>query len=68
MGALRNIVAGAITLALAFSYQAYRDLSKPLPKPELGKKKKKRFPFDFTRRSGIFQYIQINSSSLFSQI
>lgn len=47
MGALRNIVAGAITLALAFSYQAYRDLSKPLPKPELGKKKKETFSLRF---------------------
>lgn len=37
MGALRNMFFGAVTLALAFSYQSYRDFTKPFPKPELGK-------------------------------
>lgn len=37
MGAFRNILFGAVAIALAFSYQAYRDLCKPHEKPELGK-------------------------------
>jgi Epoxide hydrolase N terminus len=40
MGAFRNILFGAITLAIAFSYQAYRDLTKSMPKPELGEEVK----------------------------
>ncbi|CRL02365.1 CLUMA_CG015094, isoform A [Clunio marinus] len=35
MGALRNIFFGAVTLLIAFSYQAYRDITKPYPKPDL---------------------------------
>nr|UOF73988.1 juvenile hormone epoxide hydrolase [Prodiamesa olivacea] len=35
MGALQNIIFGTITIAIAFSYQAYRDITKPVPKPEL---------------------------------
>lgn len=36
MGALRKILLAAIVLAIAFSYQTYRDLSKPHERPELG--------------------------------
>lgn len=36
MGALRNILLGALVIAIAFSYQAYRDLTKAHPKPEIG--------------------------------
>lgn len=36
MGALRNILFSAIVLAIAFSFQAYRDLTKTQPKPDLG--------------------------------
>jgi len=35
MGALQKILFSAIVLAIAFSYQAYRDMSKPFPKPDL---------------------------------
>jgi len=35
MGALQNILLSALVLAIAFSFQAYRDLTKPHPKPEL---------------------------------
>lgn len=37
MGALRNIFLSAIVLVIAFSFQAYRDLTKTQPKPDLGK-------------------------------
>lgn len=36
MGACRNILLGALVIAIAFSYQAYRDLTKEHPKPEVG--------------------------------
>ncbi|CRL02296.1 CLUMA_CG015269, isoform A [Clunio marinus] len=35
MGAFRNIFFGAIFLIIAFSYQAYREVTKPFPKPEI---------------------------------
>lgn len=37
MSALQNFVFFAITMAIAFGFQAYRNLTIPLPKPELGK-------------------------------
>ncbi|KAL7031273.1 hypothetical protein ACKWTF_006950 [Chironomus riparius] len=35
MGFLQNILYSALALAIAFSYQTYRDISKPYPIPEL---------------------------------
>lgn len=35
MGAMEKIIFGAITLAIAFGFQAYRDMSKSLEKPDL---------------------------------
>lgn len=40
MGTQRKILFATITLAIAFSYQTYRNLSKPHERPELGKQKK----------------------------
>jgi hypothetical protein len=40
MGTLRNILFAVITLAIAFSYQSYRNLSKPHERPDLGILKK----------------------------
>lgn len=45
MGALQNILFSLLALAIAFGYQTYRDLSKPYPKPELGKYIKEFKPF-----------------------
>lgn len=72
MGALRNILFGVITLAIAFSYQAYRDLTMPKPKPELGELESRRaqlfsfstIPFDrnffnMTKHSSTFFTLQI---------
>ncbi|CAO1411548.1 unnamed protein product [Diamesa hyperborea] len=35
MGAMEKIIFGAITLAIAFGFQAYRDMSKSMEKPDL---------------------------------
>lgn len=35
MGAMQKIIFGAITLAIAFGFQAYRDMSKSMEKPDL---------------------------------
>lgn len=35
MGAIDKILFGAITLAIAFGFQAYRDMSKSMEKPDL---------------------------------
>lgn len=37
MSAIQNLVFFTITMAIAFGFQAYRNLTVPLPKPELGK-------------------------------
>lgn len=40
MGAIQNILFSLLALAIAFGFQTYRNLTKPFPKPELGKLKK----------------------------
>lgn len=37
MGAVQNILFSLLALAIAFGFQTYRDLTKPYPKPEIGK-------------------------------
>lgn len=37
MGITKKIVLALFILAVAFSYQAYHDLSKPFERPEIGK-------------------------------
>lgn len=55
MGAFKNILFGAVVLAVAFSYQTYRDLYKPQERPELGKIFSMLAEFPITYRHKVFK-------------
>lgn len=43
MGVCRKLFLAVIVVAIAFAYQAYRDLANPLPLPDLGKDERRFF-------------------------